>query len=363
MHIKSLFSLLLLTGVAACGGKAPEAARGGTAERPPRPVEVQAVELGVIRDELRLTAEVRAMESSRLSAGSGGLIEALLVDEGATVSKGQVLARVNADAAAAQLKQAEVALSTARSEHDRVKRLAERELASASTSEQSAMRLAQAEAAYELARVANRNAVLRAPHAGTIAKRYASAGEFAPPGAPIFDVVDTHAVKVIAQVAERDVPLLEEGRGATVHVDALPDESFTGTVRRIGAVADPYSRTFDLEIVVPNPGKRLRPGMLARVNVPRQVLEGVPVVRRDAVVEDVNGRTVFVTDNGVAQRLAVEIGPTDGERVAVVKGLKPGMQVVIAGQRSLVHGQRVQVVERAAAAPPVAPPVANAAQK
>ena len=332
--------LLLTFTLGACAQNEPPKAPEKLKPR----VEVETVSLADLTDSITLNAEVEPVRHTRISSGSGGKVDSVLVEEGDTVAKGKLLARIASGLAHAQLKQAEAALAAAKSTHARVQKLAAEKLASSATVEQADLGLAQAEAAVEMARVRYSDALVTAPHAGAIAKRFISTGEQAPPGAPVFDLVDISQVKIVGQLAERDAPFIDVGRDAQIIADAWPGETFIGKVSRVGVVAAKHSRTFDLEILVDNSAGRLRPGMLTRLNIARRVLKDIPTVRRDAVVEDLDGRALFVEKDGLVNRRHITIGPGDGERVAVTNGLGEGERVVVVGQRSLVNDQQVEVV-------------------
>ena len=315
-------------------------------ERPLTRVEVEPVTIGTVSDRIVLHAEIRPIEQTRLAAGTGGKVDAVYVDDGDRVAKGQILARVAADLAAAQLKQAQTQLAASQASSQRTERLSAKGLASAAERDRAAAALAQAEAAVELGRVRLADAVVRAPHAGSVAKRYVARGEHAFPGAPLFDVVDVSTVEAVAQLPERDAPHIQEGRATTLTADAWPDETFNGTVHHVGIVADEHSRSFDLVIRIANDNGNLRPGMLARVQLVRREVADVPIVRGDAVVEGANDRGVFVVRDGHAVRTPVTLGATDGETVAVLAGIRAGDAVVVVGQRTLIDGEQVRVVER-----------------
>ncbi|MEE8408033.1 MAG: efflux RND transporter periplasmic adaptor subunit [Myxococcota bacterium] len=316
-----------------------------TTERPLTRVEVEPVRLGTITDRIAMHAEILPAYGTRLATGSGGKVDAVFVDEGSEVTKGQLLARISADLAAAQLKQAESALKAARAAAFRTERLATKGLSSAAANDRAQTAVAQAEAAVEMARVRHKDSVVRAPHAGTIAKRYIVAGEQAMAGSRLFDIIDISTIDAVAQLPERDLPAITPGQETPLRADAYPGETFSGTVHRIGVVADRMSRTFDLIIRVPNPDKKLRPGMLARLDVTRRVLTDVTVVRRDAVVEGAADQAVFLVRDGRAVRTPIELGPTEDNRVAVLSGLHVGDRVIVLGQRTLIDGEAVDVVE------------------
>jgi len=352
---KLTLSLAALALISAC-----TKAKVKPAERPLTRVEIESVRLGDITDTLTLNAEIRPAHSTQLAAGSGGKIGAMLVEEGDHVPQGKLLARVAAGLASARLAQATAARESASNHLRRVEHLSSRDLASSATIEQARANLAQAEAAYAMAKVRSDDALVRAPHAGVIAKRYRSAGEHAAPGSPLFDLVDISAVDAVAQVPERDAPLITIGQQTQLTADAWPDQAFQGIITRIGIVASLHSRTFDLVIRIDNPDEKLRPGMLTRVSLVRSALHNVPVVRRDAIVEgaqtgaDETAQAVFVEQGGKVVLVPVSLGPIENNRVAITDGIAAGAHVVVVGQRTLSSGEAVVVARDHSASAPLA---------
>ncbi len=332
----------------ACSGEEPPAEVIRTR------VRVEAAKVDTVRDTVTLHAEIEGTAQTRLNTLQGGTVEWIRVKEGDTVTKGQLLAKIGSQTATSQLKQAEAAHKSAKNTLERQQKLAAQELASPAAIEQAEGAFAQAEAMLNQARVGHGNAIMAAPHGGMVARRFVERGETLAPGAPVFEVVDVSGFKVVTEVAERDVPLLDLGRDAWVAVDALPDVKFPGSISRIGAVADPSSRTFTVEVAAKNVEGRLRPGMLARVTIVRRKIDDTVTTRRDAVLEDQSGAHVFVvTTDGTAAKRPVKLGPSESNLVAITQGLKVGEQVVTVGHRVLVDGQPIQIVD------PEPPPTAQ----
>src|SRR5690606_11445252 len=92
-------------------------------------------------------------------------------------------------------------------------------------------------------------------------------GGFASTNQPVFSVVDIRPVRLVANLVERDFRRVQAGTPARVEVDAFPGEQFNGRVGRVAPVFDPQTRTAQMEIEVPNPDGRLKPGMYARVTM------------------------------------------------------------------------------------------------
>jgi multidrug efflux pump subunit AcrA (membrane-fusion protein) len=174
---------------------------------------------------------------------------------------------------------------------------------------------------------------------------------------------------MVANLVEKDVKRVTVGTRAAVEVEAFPGETFNGRVSRIAPVFDPSTRTAEMEIEVPNPGFRLKPGMYARVQLTVSVRPDAITIPNNAVVM-VSGTTgVFVAGDDAPGRgdsptpmtgqarpaggragepaaftarfLPVETGIRDGDRVEIVTGLRDGARVVTTGAGALKDGDRI----------------------
>lgn len=184
-----------------------------------------------------------------------------------------------------------------------------------------------------------------------VSERYVSVGELLPGISRMFRVVDDDPLKFRAAVPERFVGDIRIGQQVDVTVEAYPD-TFPGTVSRINPQIDPANRTFQLEIIVPNDQHKLRPGGFARGRVRTRVQEGAVFVRQESVVTFAGVNKVFTVKEGKAAEIGVELGERDGNEVEVVKGLKPGDQVVVGGASKLATGVPVEVRADATASSP-----------
>jgi membrane fusion protein (multidrug efflux system) len=138
------------------------------------------------------------------------------------------------------------------------------------------------------------------------------------------------------------VPYLALGRPVTIRVDALPGESYEGRIVRLGAELDADARTLGVEAEIDNRDGRLKPGMLARMEVPRRTLADALLVPLEAVVDLGEQRALFVVEDGVARRRLVELGPVLGERVVVTSGVAAGERVIVEGEQRVAEGQPVE---------------------
>ena len=191
---------------------------------------------------------------------------------------------------------------------------------------------------------------IRAPFSGYIAERNLDTGAYVTGATAststmsrgILSLHDIATVRVLIEVVEKDIPLVKIGQKAVLRAEAYPEQIFEGTVTRIVQALNRATRTMTVEIDLPNPDRRLKGGMFARVEVmvgrhPQAVQ--IPI---DAISRLEDTQYVFVVREGYARRVNVEIGARSKNYVEITKGLTGDEEVIISG-KDLVHdGTQVQ---------------------
>jgi multidrug efflux pump subunit AcrA (membrane-fusion protein) len=373
------------------------------AQAPPIPVEVQKpnrVERGA---EVRASGSVEPRESVETGFQVAGRIARVLAEEGQTVRKGQLLAELDAadyrhgyEAAQAQTAAAraqagkavagarpeEVALAKIRfeqaeDEYRRMRILFERkslapndfrkiEAAYLAAREQYRMAttgtrpedieaakaaVQQAEAGEAVARKRVEDTRLVAPISGVVARRLMDAGESVAAGMPVFAILDLDPVRVRVGVPEAEIGGVRAGQQALVQVPDVAPEPFQGKVELIGPAAESASRTFPVRVLVPNPGQRLKAGMIAEARILTARIATVTTLPGSAIVRDPQGATMvwvyFPAQKRVYAR-RVSAGTVYGGEVEIRAGLKGDELVVTAGQNRLFEGAQVESKTRAA---------------
>jgi membrane fusion protein (multidrug efflux system) len=323
-------------------------------------VEVTPVTTGRFTDLIRITGEVEAMHDVTLSADEAGRIAAFTVETGAAVARGQVIVEQDDAVLRAQVAEADAAADLAREQFERQRRLWEDEkigseiayLQAKANAEAANARLATLEARLARTKV-------RSPVDGVFDEKFVEAGEMALPGTRLARVVSTRQVKVTGGVPERDALAVRPGDHATVTFDVLSGQVFEGRIRYVGASVDPQNRTVPIEVVLDNPGGRIKPRMVASVQVARAQLSDVIVVPQQVVLRTEDGFEAFVVvdENGVptARARRLTLGPSQGNRVVVRDGLAPGDRLITLGQQLVDDGGRVRLVAGLPDAPVVVP--------
>jgi len=165
----------------------------------------------------------------------------------------------------------------------------------------------------------------------------------------VVDVVDIGRVRLVANIIEKDLKSMQAGDETQVEVDAFPGEMFMGRIARIAPVLDPATRTAPIEIEIPNPGFRLKPGMYARVTVTTDERKEALVVPTNAVVDTGGRRGVFLaSDNSTVAFRPVTVGIEENTQTEILDGLSEGDRVVTTGAAGLRDGDRVVLAGEAA---------------
>jgi membrane fusion protein (multidrug efflux system) len=266
--------------------------------------------------------------------------------EGQHVSRGQVLARVGTDLYEAALAEAQARLEGAQAIYEKTDELFKREHVPRQELIAATSALHAAEAQAKQAELRRERSIIEAPISGTALRRDIEPGEVVAPGAPITEIYRTDRLKAVAGIPESDIAAFRVGGAASIEVDAFPGRTFEGRIHLIGPAAVGPSRTFPTEIAIENQDGDLRPGMIARVALVRRELEGVVVVERDVLQDRDSGPVAVVADGDVARVRQLTLGASEGNRVVVEKGLEPGERLIVNGQRGLIDGQAIAVVER-----------------
>lgn len=348
MKIRStICGLLLLPLLLACGATDDGEELGAP------PVVIASVELRDLEERIDATGELVAKEEAQIASEVSGRITEILVDEGEAVEAGQVLLEIDPERrnleladARAGLAEAGAALGEQKRDYGRAKTLHERGIASEADLDQAETALALAGSRAEAARArvgvaerAVRDASVRAPFEGLIARRQVSRGEFVNVGQPLFELVALDPVEVEFHLSERDSSRVAVGQEVRVSVAPFPDEPFHGVVTVVSPTIDVRTRTLRVKAQIDNPDGRLRPGLFARADLGIAIREGILLVPEEAILLRSDGSVVFRRGEGNrVERVIVETGEHRGDRVEITHGLASGDQVVSRGQTGLVDG-------------------------
>ena len=343
-----------------------------------RPVRVLQLSPAAGKTEFEFSGEVRPRIESRLGFRVGGKISARLVDVGASVRKGQPLARLDPTdlalaetGARAQFEAARTDRDLAASDLKRYKELAARNFISAAelhrrqaTYDSAASRLEQAQASLRNQSNQTGYAVLTADADGVVTAIDTEVGQVVTPGQPVIRVAQTAEKEVAIGLPEDQVDMLRGTSDVSIHTWSEPDRILPGRVREISAAADPVTRTYPTRVSIPNPPADLRIGMTAVVSFTRTGETATIRIPLTALLQDRGANQVWIYQpgqggSGTVKPVPVTLGEAQGNLIEVRQGLTSGQTIVTAGVHLLKAGQKVKPMQNVAPAQPASDPGAQ----
>ncbi len=339
-----LFVPLLVSSQPGCGGKTNGKSDGKEDEKLVVPVEVAEITTGDIAAHFTGTATIEAEEETEVVAKVGGIVEQLLVEEGQYVKAGDVLAKLDDEKIAFQLAQVKANLRKLESNYQRNMDLHAKKLISTEVFQQARFEYEYQQAAYELAELDLKYTAIRTPISGVVAERLIKVGNMILPNQSVFRVAGLNPLIAVLHIPERHLAKLRTGQRATLGVDAIKHEDFSGRIKRISPVVDPVTGTVKVTIETHDPSRRLRPGMFARLRIIHDVHENVMLAPKDAIISEDRISSVFVVRDSTAYRQEIELGYTNTIHVEVLAGLQPGDTIVTTGKGSLKDSCKVHIV-------------------
>jgi multidrug efflux system membrane fusion protein len=296
--------------------------------------------------EIVLRGRTEAARIVEVKAETRGRVVEILAEEGAYVQAGAVLLRLSADDRMAKLRQAKALLDQRQIEYDSAKKLsakgyrAETEVAAATA------RLEEAKAAVASMEIDVGHTTIAAPFDGVIERRPVEIGDFVDVGTPVATIVDLDPLRVVGHVVESDVTKLKPGMVGTAEL--VTGETVQGRLSFVGAMADDQTRTFRVELDVPNPDRRIVEGVSAELRLPVAELPAHRVSPAILTLTD-DGKIGVKTVN--AENI-VEFHPVqivgDGPDGVWLAGLPERLRFITVGQDFVLTGQKVEPVPETA---------------
>ncbi|MFN8239786.1 MAG: efflux RND transporter periplasmic adaptor subunit [Bacteroidales bacterium] len=342
-----LFSGLVLAG---CGSKsttnpAETAATTGQETKAAVPVKVMELAKTKIARTIDYTATISAFEEVNMAPSTPGRIDRIYVEAGDRVKKGDKLFLMDRT----QLYQLKLQLASIEKDLVRLDTL----LKSGSAKQQ---QYDQLKTQYDVTKTnvdfMEQNTLLAAPFNGIVTGKYFEDGEMysGAPSSPtgksaVVTVMQINPLKVLVSISEQYYPLIRKGLKAAVVADVYPNEKFSGVIYRVAPTVSPATRSFQIEIEVPNNNELLKPGMFVRVMMELGEVETFVVPANTVLVQEgTNQRYVFLSRNGVAERVEVNIGKRFDDKLEILTDkIAAGDKIITDGQAKLINGDQLEI--------------------
>lgn len=308
-------------------------------------VKVKAAETTTFSESYKVIGVVKPFASAKLSSEEGGLILSIRKNKGDYVRKGEVVAQLKKDIETATYQQMLSQLELAKLNFDKQDELWKEKATTEIQYLSAKLQYETAERGLTILRTRLTKQFVRSPISGVVDEKYMNKGEMSAPGVPILNIIDIFSVKITAGIPERYVTEVKKGQSVDITIDVLPGVEFEGRISYISPALSPVSRTFEIEVVINNKDRVLKPEMNANVILAKVQKENVVVISQDIIVDYGDEKFVFILEGDIARKKIVELGGRDGNMVLVLNGLNPGDMLIYEGFQSISDGEKVDAVK------------------
>lgn len=343
-RVLAVFLILATALLLSSCGKQEAASTAGKIQ--PVNVKTEVLKPSRLIDAIQVAGTVKAFEDANLSPEEGGVVKEWKAKKGQSVRKGDLIIvlrdeviKAGYDAANAQYKMAELNLEKQKKVFDE-QGISELQLKNLEYGRDAA------KANADLMKARWERTQIRAPFDGIVDNIIPNEGDFAPPGVPVARVVNTSTVKVQADIPEAFSGSVSVGAKAIVTIDALPGDTLRGTVNFVGSTVSSANRALQVEIVVPNPYRKIKSEMVAKVKVLRETKPNALLVSENLVqLVDRDRTIVYVENGGKAEERRLKLGGRQGIMVEVLEGLNAGDHLIVSGYQKVINGTPVIVTQ------------------
>jgi len=299
---------------------------------------------------LELQGNVTTNELVIITPESPGVLTSVFVKEGQSVTKGQQLAKIDDSGLTPQLAQMRIQADLAKTTFERQERLWKQKVGSE-------LQFLQAKTNYEAQEKAVKQVeeqiaktVVTAPFSGVIDEVITERGNMVSPGgSQLFRIVNLNDMHVETKVPEIHITSVTKGKSVEVILPVL-GEKLQAKVSQVGSFINPANRTFKVEIPVSNDNKLIKPNLTAKIRINDYTNDKALLIPQSIISENAEGQEyLYVIVNktnsvGVAKKIIIETGQTEGDFIEVLKGIENGSEVILEGARSIKDGQEVKVI-------------------
>ncbi|UIR57643.1 efflux RND transporter periplasmic adaptor subunit [Sphingobacterium sp. SRCM116780] len=313
------------------------------------PVTLMVLQTNGLTASVEATGVFTTDDETLLSFKNGGIVEKIFVKEGDTVSKGQLLARVNTSEINAKAAQAKLGYEKAKRDFERASKLYYDSVATLEQMQNAKTALEVAKQDLNTVQVNQNFSEIRSNSNGYVLAKLAQDGQVVGPGTPILQVngAADDKWKLKVGVADRQWAGIQVGDAATIISDALGNQKLIAFVSKKSEGIDPKSGTFSIELMLKEvPKAKIAAGLFAKAtilsNMNNQSVWHIPY--ESLLDGDGKEGYVFITeDNKTAKRVKVQVASIDKNTVTIVAGLENAQALIVAGSPYLVDGSPIQI--------------------
>lgn len=338
----SMIALLLFIAGCSNGAEEPQEENGKPA------VNTEQLQLTTFRHFLNIQGTVESDKTIMITPKVSATVDSIYVRTGHNVSKGDTLARLDGEITRSQIDELETQLKLAETIYDRQQNLREEDIGSEIEFLETQTQVQSLKNQLVTLKEQFENYVITATIGGTVNQVNIKEGENVDPSAPAFQVANSEALKVTAEISEAYINRVDQTDSLTITLPSI-DHEITKTIDVVSRVIDPSNRTFAVEIYISDTEENIRPNMLAKLRI-NDTTHGEVLVAPIDAIQDANGDTVAYvaeeTDDGwVTRERDVTTGLSYNNEIIIEEGLEPGDHLITVGYNSVSDGDEIAIEE------------------
>jgi len=295
-----------------------------------------------------VSGSIDADEKAYISPEINGQVKEIFVSEGETVTKGQLLVRLNTSITENTIQEVKTQLELATTLYEKQKQLWEKNIGSEVQYLQAKNNMENLKNRLQTLQAQLDMAYIKSPINGVVDGILVEAGELAMPGFQIMQLVNLNKLNILADVSEKYLPVIKKGDMVNVSFPTFPEIKMNVKIHRTGNVIKLGNRTFPVELKIDNVEGMLKPNVLAVVRFLDYSKEDALVIPSIIIKEDIKGTYIYVVKavDGVnlAKKIYIITGLSYEDETLVTSGLEAGEQVIIEGYSLVTDGSEVNII-------------------
>lgn len=307
-------------------------------------VKIAKIDPRTIENKVYSSGTILGNEEVDLRSETSGKITQILFTEGARVSKGDLLLKINDSELQAQLKKANYSRNLAKDKEFRQRALLEKQGTSQESYDMALNELNSADADIELIKAQIAKTEIRAPFDGVLGLRSISVGSYITPNTSIVSIQSNNPVKIDFSIPEKYYGFIKSGSGVSFRIQNS-SKLYKAKVYAIEPKIDLSTRTIQVRAIANNDDKSLFPGSFAEIEVILDNINNAIMIPSEALIPDIEGEKVYVKKNGKAVPRPVHSGIRTNQEVQILDGLAKGDSLITSGIMQMRPGLPVKAAE------------------
>ncbi|MEA2103368.1 MAG: efflux RND transporter periplasmic adaptor subunit [Candidatus Cloacimonadota bacterium] len=309
-------------------------------------VQVATAKTGSLILDLEINGSVISDKTIIITAQIEGQIEDILVSEGDSINKDQLMIKIaDKSSLKALIASTYEDMQKEKKNLDNARELFEKNLISEEELGKATVLAKKAETNYYLAKEQEEYLIVKAPWIGVVSKLFVEEGCIITPKMQLLELYDPQQMVIKTAVSEQNSVKLKTGMPVKIGLDAYPDKKFSGKLLRAYPYLDEDTRTRTVDIKLLE-SIELLPGMFARLKITIAKEKNTILVPLEAIIQTDNGPILFEAIDNKAVKRKVKTGIEKDGEIQIIKGIKPGSKIVIAGNENLKQGKPLKIIKQ-----------------